>query len=63
MGIVERDGEEKEEARPQEERLRDLARWIQAQRWNTPGTDKTWVFESEEGFRKLRDAFKRTSSE
>jgi hypothetical protein len=26
-----------------QERLIEIARRIQAQRWNRPGTDKTWV--------------------
>lgn len=52
-------GEEKEKS--QEERLRDLARWIQAQPWNAPETDKTWVFEVWRAKRELREAFVRSN--
>lgn len=51
--------DEKEEAKSQEERLRELARWIQAQPWNAPGKDKTWVFVAEASWSRLRAAFER----
>lgn len=58
---VERDVEKEEESK--EERLRDLARWIQGRPWNKAGTDKTWVFDAWRAHRELREAFVRPDEE
>lgn len=56
---MERNGEEEDEP-SQQEQLHELARWIKAQPWNAPETDKTWVFEVWRAKRELREAFVRS---
>ena len=36
------------------EHLRHLARWLEAQPWNHPGSDKTWVLRCADSFRRFR---------
>jgi hypothetical protein len=36
-----------------------LARWLEAQPWNRPGTDKTWVLKSMGASLELRRAVQR----
>jgi len=36
-----------------------LARWLEAQPWNRPGTDKTWVLRCADAFREFAAARKR----
>ena len=39
--------------------LERLARWLQAQPWNRPGTDKTWVLQSAWAALRFREAVAR----
>jgi hypothetical protein len=36
-----------------------LARWLEAQPWNRPGTDKTWVLRCADAFREFAAARER----
>jgi hypothetical protein len=39
--------------------LTRLARWLEAQPWNRPGSDKRWVLRCAESFREFAAARKR----
>jgi hypothetical protein len=41
------------------EELLRLARWLEAQPWNRPGTDKTWVLRSTTAHRAFAAAVER----